>query len=80
VLGLLCNFLVKPLSDKWFMKDEEVEALQAKLHVAGTERTGSFGIGTGGLDARAAIAWTLVGIPILWGVWITLSKSLVLFG
>jgi hypothetical protein len=32
------------------------------------------------LDARAAIAWTLVGIPILWGVWITLSKSLVLFG
>jgi len=42
--------------------------------------TGSFGIGRGGLDGVALVAWAVVGIPIVWGVWITLSKSLVLFG
>ena len=26
-----------------------------------------------------AIAWTLVGIPLLWGVWITLEKAAPLF-
>ncbi len=31
------------------------------------------------LDATAALAWA-AGIPILWGVWITLSRALVLFG
>jgi hypothetical protein len=27
-----------------------------------------------------AIAWTLVGVPLLWGVWQTLEKARVLFG
>jgi len=26
------------------------------------------------------VAWLIVGIPIAWGVWITLSKAWVLFG
>jgi MFS family permease len=80
VLGLICNALVKPLPEDRFMKDEEVEALQAATHIAGTERTGSFGIGVGGFDGKAALAWAAVSIPILWGVWVTLSKTLVLFG
>ena len=29
VAGFVCNYLVKPLADKWFMKPEEVAALQA---------------------------------------------------
>src|SRR6202043_706499 len=29
VVGFVCNLLIRPLSDRWFMKDEEVEALQA---------------------------------------------------
>ena len=40
---------------------------------------GSYGIGRGGLDGAAVFAWLIVGIPIAWGVWITLSKALVLF-
>ena len=79
-LGLVANFLVKPLSDKWFMSDEEVASLQAKTKAATVGPTGSFGIGTGGLDAKALVAWAVVGIPILWGVWITLQKTFVLFG
>ncbi len=80
VLGFLCNLLVKPVAEKWYMSEAEAASLQAKTAQAGAAvATGSFGIGRGGLDARAALAWAAVGIPILWGVWITLSKSFVLF-
>ena len=80
VVGLIANALVKPLDDKWFMKPEEVAALQAKAKAAdATVSTGSFGIGKGGLDGPAMIAWALVGLPILWGVWITLQKTAALF-
>jgi MFS family permease len=79
-LGLVANFLVRPLSDKWFMSDEEVAGLQAKTKAASAGPTGSFGIGKGGLDGRAALAWAVVGLPILWGIWITLQKTFVLFG
>ncbi|MCF3639418.1 OFA family MFS transporter [Rhizobium sp. TRM95111] len=79
-LGLIANFFVKPLSDKWYMKDEEVAAMQAKTKAAESGPTGSFGIGTGGFDGKALAAWAVVGIPILWGVWITLQKTFVLFG
>lgn len=80
LLGLIANFFVKPLSDKWFMSDAEVAELQAKSATASGGPTGSFGIGTGGFDAKAALAWSLVGIPLLWGVWKTLQSTLVLFG
>ncbi|MBV9630142.1 MAG: OFA family MFS transporter [Xanthobacteraceae bacterium] len=78
VAGLICNFLVKPLADKWFMKPEEVAALQAKT-ASGGATTGSFGIGRGGLDPKAALFWCFVGIPIAWGVWITLKNAIVIF-
>jgi len=79
-LGLIANALVRPLADKWFMSDNEVAALQAKTAAANAGPTGSFGIGTGGLDAKAALAWAVVGIPLLWGVWVTLRATLALFG
>lgn len=80
VLGLIANALVRPLDKKWFMSNEEVASLQAKARSADASIThGSFGIGKGGLDLPAAIAWAVVGVPILWGVWITLEKTAVLF-
>jgi MFS family permease len=79
-LGLIANAFVKPLSDKWFMSDEEVASLQAKTAAANAGPTGSFGIGKGGFDGKAALAWAAVGLPLLWGVWVTLKSSLALFG
>jgi hypothetical protein len=29
--------------------------------------------------ALVAVAWLLVGIPLLWGIWTTLKKAIVLF-
>jgi MFS family permease len=78
--GFVCNLLIKPLAAKWFMKPEEVAALQAKLGSAGSARpAGSFGIGKGGLDAKALIFWAIVGIPLAWGVWKTLVSAIKIF-
>jgi MFS family permease len=77
VLGLICNMMVKPLADKWYMKPEEVAALQAKD--AGAAGGGDFGIGTGGFDGKAMAFWAFVGIPLAWGVWITLKNAIVIF-
>jgi MFS family permease len=79
VLGLVCNMMVRPLADYWFMKPEEVMRLQAQGASAGDARGGSFGIGKGGLDARAALFWALVGVPLAWGVWTTLKNALQIF-
>jgi MFS family permease len=79
VLGLVCNMLVRPLADHWFMKPEEVMRLQAQGAAAGAARSGAFGIGKGGLDARAALFWAFVGVPLAWGVWTTLKSALQIF-
>ncbi|HEY2230976.1 MAG TPA: OFA family MFS transporter, partial [Xanthobacteraceae bacterium] len=77
VLGLICNSLVRSLDERWFMKPEEVMRLQAAG--AGAAPSGSFGIGKGGLDARTALFWAFVGIPLAWGVWITLKNAMQIF-
>jgi MFS family permease len=78
VLGFIVNALVRPVSDRWFMSDAEVAPLRSEPAV-GAERGGSFGIDTGRLDLGAALAWSAVGIPLVWGIWVTLSKSFALF-
>ena len=35
--------------------------------------------GSGGFDIKALLAWAAVGIPLAWGIWITLQKAIVLF-
>jgi MFS family permease len=78
VLGFVCNLMVRPLADRWFMKPEEVAKLQAQGSGAATAG-GSFGIGKGGLDEKAALFWAFVGIPLAWGVWITLENAMKIF-
>jgi MFS family permease len=75
IAGLICNYLVKPVDPKWYMSEAEVAKLQAASAGAATAQTGSFGIGKGGLDARAAAFWLFVGIPLAWGVYKTLESA-----
>ncbi|MGE0025121.1 MAG: MFS transporter, partial [Hyphomicrobium sp.] len=80
VIGFIANLLVRPVAPKWHMSEAEVAAEQAKLRTsASAAATGSFGIGKGGLDFPAFIFWSLVGVPLAWGVWTTLQKALVFF-
>ncbi|MBV9977360.1 MAG: OFA family MFS transporter [Hyphomicrobiales bacterium] len=79
VIGLICNALVRPVASKWFMSEEDVAALQARAATTASGSGGSYGIGKGTLDGKAIIAWLVVGIPILWGVWKTLDSAVAIF-
>jgi MFS family permease len=77
IAGLICNYLIKPVDHKWNMSPEEMAELKvmsAKSEAA--VQHGSFGIGKGGLDVRAALFWAFVGIPLAWGVWKTLESAI----
>ena len=72
-VGLVCNLLIRPLAPRHFMAPQEVAALQAGQGVAPAAGN-SFGIGRGGFSAGVALAWLCVGLPIAWGVWVTLAQ------
>jgi MFS family permease len=75
VIGFLCNWAVKPLASKWFMSDEQVAALQtAPVHSEHMHAAPA------AVSATVLLAWLAVGIPILWGVWVTLQSAFALFG
>ena len=80
VAGLICNWLIKPVNPKWHMSEAEVARLQAaSANSQAAIQHGSFGIGTGGLDGKAALFWLFVGIPLAWGVWKTLLSAAKIF-
>src|SRR5262249_10875797 len=79
VIGLICNYLVKPVDPKWYMSPEEVAKLQAANAQAAGTASGSFGIGKGGLDYQAVLFWAFVGIPLAWGIWTTLKAAAKIF-
>ncbi len=80
IVGFIANLLIRPVSERRFMKDEDVALLQAKSSSAVGSYGGSFGIGRGAiLRPGALLAWALVGFPLGWGVWITLQKAITLF-
>jgi MFS family permease len=74
VIGLICNLLVRPLADKWFMTPEELAQEQRLAH----ERAVAAEVGGAGVDTRPSspatvwLAWLAVGIPLAWGVYMTL--------
>jgi MFS family permease len=81
--GFLCNLLVRPVADKWFMTDAELKAERNLAHDAALINIlGGNLAAVGGRGSRLGLVlafWLLVGVPLGWGVWVTLSKALVLF-
>ena len=62
------------------MSADEVARLQAaSAKSEAAIQHGSFGIGKGGLDWKAAAFWLFVGIPLGWGTYITLEAATQLF-
>jgi MFS family permease len=80
--GLICNLLVRPVADKYFMSDEELAAERLKAHevAAGTQAVGAGAAKAPTSSLFVALAWLAVGIPLAWGIWTTLTKALPLFG
>ena len=75
VIGLVANLLVRPVPRKWFMSNAELASLQGTNEALTNESSDA-----GGFSVAVAAGWAVVGIPILWGIWITLTKVPVLFG
>jgi MFS family permease len=71
VAGFVLNLLVRPVSERWRLGHEEGAPAAAAGESAGIDR--------GRFDAVTALAWAVVGLPLLWGVWITLAKAAALF-
>jgi MFS family permease len=76
-IAVVCNWLIKPVAEKHYMTDAQLEAERRKAHESATaaQATGEASVP----PALALAAWLAVGIPLAWGVWITLEKALVLF-
>ncbi|HEX4985158.1 MAG TPA: OFA family MFS transporter [Burkholderiales bacterium] len=81
--GFLCNLLVRPVAQKWFMSEAELEAERKLAHDAAVKSAvggdAAAVSGAGSHRGLVALFWLLVGIPLAWGVWTTVTKALVLF-
>jgi len=76
LIGLVANLMVRPLTTKWFMSDAQIAALQGTP----TSAARTFSTRIPALSVGSALAWAAVGVPILWGIDVTLTKVAVLFG
>ncbi|ARP83566.1 MFS transporter [Bordetella genomosp. 8] len=81
VIGLLCNLAIRPVNPKHFMTDEELAREKTLAH----ERAAASAVHGESASTfktpRSAIAfgWACVGIPLAWGIWVTLQQAVVLF-
>lgn len=80
VVGLVANLMVRPVADHHFMSAEE---LAREKQLAHEKSLKSEGKGEAHEERSspllASLAWLAVGIPLAYGIWVTLQKSAVLF-
>jgi MFS family permease len=84
VVGLVCNLFMRPVADRHFMTDAEIERERSRAVQNGQAAAVH---ATATLDWHAspgswkwvAAAWFLVGIPIAWAILRTLNAATALF-
>jgi MFS family permease len=78
VVGLLCNLLVKPVNARFHMKpdsDARVMSGQTQVQAAAAGAMAA----TPSAPVSVFLAWALVGVPLLWGVYETVLNAMKLF-
>ena len=82
LLGLICNALVRPVADRHFMSEAELLRERERAHEAGVVPCMHSALGGGTSSRRSKgillLAWSAVGLPLAWGVWVTLEKAAIL--
>jgi MFS family permease len=73
-VGLICNFLVKPVNPRFHMKTDA-----GGTAMAATAAVGAPSAATTTSPVLVLLAWALVGVPLLFGVYETLLNALKLF-
>ncbi|MBV8217318.1 MAG: hypothetical protein JO325_02550, partial [Solirubrobacterales bacterium] len=82
-LGFVCNLLIRPVNEKNFMTASDLAATDAPPGAISTPARAAPAHGGTGASSPAlwvAAAWLAVGIPIAWGLWVTVQKAVTLFG
>lgn len=72
-LGLVCNLMIRPVADKYYMTEAELAEARSMYKVnpnAVLEWNAS-----PSSKPIAMLAWLVVGVPLLWGVWVTLQQT-----
>ncbi|MEP7312217.1 MAG: OFA family MFS transporter [Pseudomonadota bacterium] len=80
--GFVCNLFVRPVAARHFMTDAELAAERTLAHERVQRETAAGGVSA--TSSRSSptmllLAWLGVGIPLAWGIWTTIVKSLPLF-
>ena len=80
LLGLACNALIRPVADRYYMTDDEL----ARVRIAAGSTAVLPGVVAAEVPARrmglALLgAWLAVGVPLAWGVSVTVQKAMQLF-
>lgn len=82
VIGFVCNLSIRPVAQRHFMTDEQLVGERKRAHEAaaraGAGLAGSAVIGSEGGRGWVLAAWLCVGLPLAWGIWITLKQAWVL--
>ncbi|HUA80218.1 MAG TPA: OFA family MFS transporter [Dyella sp.] len=79
LIGLIANLMVRPVKEEHHMTDEELERERSLQHEAPHVTANVDQAARGAFGIVGVLAWALVGIPFLIGVWIALSKAAALF-
>ena len=76
VLGLVCNLMVRPLADKWFMTEAELAEEKRLANDKAAASEGGAAVSAQGAVSPAVLvlAWAAVGLPLSWGVYRTLQS------
>ena len=77
VIGFIANMLVKPVDQKYFMTDAELAEERRLAHerAAASEASAAVVADTApSSPITVVLAWAAVGIPLAWGVWMTLAS------
>jgi MFS family permease len=79
LIGLIANLMVRPVKEAHHMTDEELARERSLQHEAPYVTAHADQAARGSFGIVGVIAWALVGVPFLIGVWIALSKAAALF-
>jgi MFS family permease len=75
-IGFICNWMVRPVAERDHMKED---VLPASLIAGGAGSAVAVTDAPAVNPAVIVLAWAAVWIPIGWGVYVTLTKAIVLF-
>jgi MFS family permease len=80
-IGFVANLLIRPVADKWFMTDAQLaneRRLMAENRAA-EEVAASGNIAPQRGSVALWLRWLGIGLPLAWGVYVTLQTALKLF-